>query len=72
MVRLFIMMMGFGAAVVGGVSLLAYLNIMTVGYSFLAYLQFISHRPELYIFIVGSLMVIGSIVWPEKRRNQNN
>jgi hypothetical protein len=71
MVRIFIMFVGFGFAVAGGVSLLAYLNILTLGYEFSYYMHFIATRPELYLFIIGVIMVIGSLAIPDRRDRKN-
>ncbi|WP_078430340.1 hypothetical protein [Alkalihalobacterium alkalinitrilicum] len=66
--RVFSLLIGFGLAVAGGVSLLAYLNLLTAGYDFLTYLHFISTRIELYMVIIGGIIITLSIYWPTKRK----
>ncbi|WP_216828297.1 hypothetical protein [Alkalihalobacterium elongatum] len=68
--RVFSLLVGFGLAVAGGVSLLAYLNLLTAGYDFITYLRFISTRIELYMVIVGGLIITLSIYWPTKRKKK--
>lgn len=66
--RFFILLVGFGLAVVGGVSMLAYLNLVTAGYSFVYYLKFIGLRVEFYIFILGFILIFLSIYTPFSKR----
>lgn len=64
--RLFLYLIGFGLAVVGGVSLIAYLNVLTIGHSLLGYLLFISDKPECYLFFIGIFCLWLSVYWPSK------
>ncbi|WP_066152816.1 hypothetical protein [Halalkalibacter krulwichiae] len=68
MIRLFFVFCGFIFAVVGGISILAYLNLLTAGYEFSMYVHFILRSVEFYVFIVGILMIIGALVFPTKRK----
>jgi hypothetical protein len=61
MVRAVIFLIGFGLAVSGGVSFIAYLNLLTMGHSFGHYLSYIVTRPECYLLLVGILMITGAI-----------
>ncbi|WP_088103520.1 hypothetical protein [Halalkalibacter urbisdiaboli] len=63
MIRLFFLLVGFCLAVVGGISLLAYLNLLTTGYQFIAYIEFIVTRIEFYLFIIGMVLIFGSLTW---------
>ncbi|HAQ08493.1 MAG TPA: hypothetical protein DCR24_13600 [Bacillus bacterium] len=58
---------GFGLAVSGGISTIAYLNMITTGHGVLEYLSFISKRVECYLFPVGIVTIWLSIYWPGKR-----
>ncbi|ARK31479.1 hypothetical protein BkAM31D_17450 [Halalkalibacter krulwichiae] len=51
-----------------GISILAYLNLLTAGYEFSMYVHFILRSVEFYVFIVGILMIIGALVFPTKRK----
>ncbi|MFS0865586.1 hypothetical protein [Fredinandcohnia sp. 179-A 10B2 NHS] len=67
--RAFVFLIGFGLAVSGGISTIAYLNLLTTGYSFIEYLTFISGRVECYLFIVGMAMSWISIYYPNNHSN---
>ncbi|TCP29758.1 hypothetical protein EV207_10850 [Scopulibacillus darangshiensis] len=65
--RLFLFMIGFGFAVAGGITIIAYLNIMTTGHGFLQYLLFMKGRPETYLFFSGISIIWVSIYFPFRR-----
>ncbi|MCH1626216.1 hypothetical protein MJG50_12820 [Fredinandcohnia sp. SECRCQ15] len=67
--RGFIFLIGFGLAIIGGVSTIAYLNLLTTGYKFYEYLHFISRKIECYLLIIGLLMVWISIYFPTKEQD---
>ncbi|WP_425426221.1 hypothetical protein [Tuberibacillus calidus] len=62
--RVFFLFVGFGFAVAGGVSIIAYLNLLTMGQAFHDYMEFIIHRVETYLFIGGILLMWTSIYFP--------
>ncbi len=62
--RAFIFLVGFGLAVCGGITTIAYLNLTTTGYTFIEFVQFISKRIECYLIVVGLAMVWISIYFP--------
>ncbi|MEH7385058.1 hypothetical protein V7147_06540 [Bacillus sp. JJ1521] len=64
--RAFLYLVGFGLAVSGGITTIAYLNLTTMGLSFLEYLQFISRRFECHLVVVGLAMIWISIYFPSK------
>ncbi|HHW39067.1 MAG TPA: hypothetical protein GXX18_17845 [Bacillales bacterium] len=70
MFRLFLFLLGFGLAVAGGVTVIAYLNVMALGLSFLDYLLFISTKIECYLLIIGIMLITLSIYIPLNRRNR--
>ncbi|MCR6095776.1 hypothetical protein HXA31_09780 [Salipaludibacillus agaradhaerens] len=55
--RLLLLIIGFSLAVFGGVSLVAYLNLLTVGFSLQDYILFLIQRVETYMFITGLLII---------------
>ncbi|KHF38809.1 hypothetical protein LQ50_18935 [Halalkalibacter okhensis] len=67
MIRLFFVLVGFSFAVIGGVTILAYLNLLITGYTSLMYVQFLLHRIEFYFFIFGVVIIIVSMTFPMKR-----
>ena len=67
LVRVFIFLTGFGLSVVGCIFIISYLNLLTIGYNFLEYVNFISRQLECLYFIVGIiLMIITTILKGEK------
>lgn len=67
--RFFLLCIGFFMAVVGGVSLVAYLNLLTVGYTLLEYSFFLLRRIETYVFLFGTILV-WIIVYPSMSRKR--
>ncbi|MBU8877461.1 hypothetical protein BGM26_00475 [Bacillus sp. FJAT-29790] len=65
-IRAFVLLTGFGLAVSGGVSLIAYLNLMTTGTGFIEYISFISLRFECYLLPVGILIIWLSLYFPRE------
>ena len=64
MVRAFLFLVGFGMAVSGGVSMLAYLNLIPTGVNLIEFFIFISTRPECYLLPIGILLITASITIP--------
>jgi hypothetical protein len=62
--RLFVLTIGFGLAVSGGISTIAYLNMITAGHGVDEYLAFISRRVECYLLPAGISIIWLSIYWP--------
>ncbi|MDG5789145.1 hypothetical protein QA612_16935 [Evansella sp. AB-P1] len=67
-VRVTMLFIGFGLAVIGGVSIVAYLNLLTVGYTLLDYLQFLIGRIEFYVFLLGLFIIWGIIYFPFRKK----
>ncbi|WP_246140907.1 hypothetical protein [Bacillus marasmi] len=64
--RAFFLFIGFGLAVSGGTTSIMYLNLLPVGFTFLEYLHFISHRLECYLLPIGIIIIWISIYFPAK------
>ncbi|PWA12730.1 hypothetical protein DCC39_04655 [Pueribacillus theae] len=62
--RFFLLMVGFGLSVISGVTLIAYLNIITTGHGLAKYFEFILTQPEPYLFSIGIALITGSIYFP--------
>lgn len=71
-VRFFLLLLGFGLAVAGGVAMILYLNLIPIGNDYLDYMTFIIHRPECYLFLIGILLIWISVSWPPRRYNRPN
>lgn len=59
--RIFFFLLGFGLSVIGFTYVISYLNLLTMGYTFIDYLLFISKRYECIIAIIGFLMITCAI-----------
>ncbi len=68
--RLTFFLMGFGLTVIGCVYIISYLNLMTIGYNFSEYVQFITRRLECLFAIIGLMIMTLSVVVPERRKNE--
>ena len=53
MSRIFFFLFGFGLMTIGFVYIILYLNILSIGYNFSYYVNFISRRIECYFSIIG-------------------
>jgi len=64
---IFTFLIGFGLAVSGGVTLIAYMNFLPAGISWLEYLIFIKGRIECYLLPIGFLIMALAIYrYPNK------
>jgi|GEM_PF-454424 len=55
--NLFLFLLGFGLAVSGGVTIIAYMNFLPAGITWMQYLAFIMGRVECYFLPVGLLLM---------------
>lgn len=62
MYKLFLFLIAFGLMVIGFTYIITYMNLMTMGYSFLEYLKFIFSRIECLFSIIG-LIIISIIIF---------
>lgn len=70
MVRVFFFLMGFGFTVIGFSFIILYLNLTTMGYNFINYVNFISRRIECYFSIIGIVMMILSLTIKGDKKNE--
>lgn len=56
--RIFIFLIGFGLTVIGFVYIISYMNLITLGYTFLEYVQFIMKRLECLYALIGIMIMI--------------
>ena len=61
MVRVFFFLLGFGFTVIGFSFIILYLNLTTMGYNFVNYVNFISRRLECFFSIIGLIIMMLSI-----------
>ena len=57
MIRIILFLVGFGLSIIGFVYIIAYLNYLSIGYSFIEYLRFIITRIECLISILGIIFI---------------
>jgi|GEM_PF-723279 len=67
--KLSCLLTGFGLMILGLFYTLGYLNLLTIGYNFCEYLEFIIKRYECMIFVVGLCLTIISFYIPWRDEN---
>jgi len=64
--RILSFLIGFGLMIIGSMYIIMYLNLLTIGYNFLSYVNFIIRRVECLTLIFGFFIVSLSIFLPWK------
>lgn len=59
--RILFFLIGFGLTIIGLVFMILYMNLMTVGYSFSEYVNFIIRRAEVLLAVIGFIILNLSI-----------
>ena len=59
--RIFFFLLGFGLTILGFVFIISYLNLLTIGYNFLEYVNFIIRRIECINALLGIIIMWISI-----------
>lgn len=62
--RIFFFLLGFGLTVIGCVYIISYLNLLTIGYNFSEYVNFISRRIECINAPIGIILICLTILIP--------
>ena len=70
MIRIFFFLVGFALLVIGLVFTILYLNLLTIGYNFSFYVNFITRRIECYYTIIGFLIIILTITIKGEKKNE--
>ncbi|MDT0159787.1 hypothetical protein [Bacillus sp. AG4(2022)] len=63
--RLFIFITGFGLAVAGGISTVAYLNLLIAGHELSDYFSYILKRPECGLLPAGIVIITVAVYFPQ-------
>lgn len=58
MTRLFFFLLGFGLTIIGFVYIISYLNLLTIGYNFFEYVNFIIRRIECINALIGIIIIL--------------
>jgi len=64
-IRILLFLFGFGLTVVGSIYIISYLNLLTIGYNFNYYVNFIIRRLECLYFVIGLIFILISIYLSE-------
>jgi len=59
--KTFLFLIGFGLTVIGLIYIISYLNLLTIGYNFLYYVNFIIRRIECLYAPIGLILIFISI-----------
>lgn len=70
MIRIFFFLTGFALMVIGFTYTILYLNILTIGYNFSIYVNFISRRIECYYTIIGFTIIILTLTIKGAKKNE--
>ena len=68
--RIFFFLIGFGLTTIRCVYIISYLNLMTIGYNFSEYVNFISRQIECLYTIIGLIIMALTIFIPERRKHE--
>ncbi len=68
--RIIFFLIGFGFSIIGFVFMISYLNLITIGYTFEEYVQFISSNIECLIGPIGLLISTLTIFIPGGKKNE--
>lgn len=66
MTRLFFFLVGFGLTVIGFVYIISYLNLLSIGYNLLEYVQYIVRRVECITAPLGIIIMFFALNKGEK------
>ena len=61
MFKIFLFLLGFGLTIIGIIYIILYLNLLTIGYNFNEYVNFIIRRIECWYYILGIVIMLISI-----------
>lgn len=61
--RILVFLVGFGLTIIGMSYIIMYLNLLTLGYNFFKYVNFIIRRVECLNFIFGVLLMLFSLFY---------
>ena len=70
MIRIFFFLVGFALLVIGLVFMILYLNILTIGYNFSFYVNFITRRIECYYTIIGFIIILLTLIIKGEKKHE--
>ena len=70
MLRIFFFLVGFSLLVIGLTFSILYLNLLTIGYNFSFYVNFITRRIECYYTIIGFIIILLTIIIKGEKKHE--
>lgn len=70
MMRIFFFLVGFALMVIGFAFIILYLNLLTIGYNFSVYVNFITRRIECYYALIGFIIVLLTIIIKGEKKHE--
>ncbi|MFV0249857.1 MAG: hypothetical protein ACK5HP_02340 [Bacilli bacterium] len=70
LLRIFFFLIGFGLTVIGSVYIISYLNLLTIGYNFSQFVNFIIRRIECIYTLFGIVIIALTIYLPKGGKNE--
>lgn len=70
MMRIFFFLVGFALMVIGNTFIILYLNILTLGYNFSFYVNFIIRRIECYYAIIGFIIILLTLITKGDKKDE--
>ena len=70
LVRIFFFLIGFGLTIIGSVYIISYLNLFSIGYNFLEYVNFIIRQFECLCALLGILIMFLVVMVPGGKYNE--
>lgn len=70
MIRIFFFLTGFALMVLGLAFTILYLNLLTIGYNFTDYVNFIISRVECYYTIIGFTIILLTLTIKGAKKNE--
>lgn len=70
MLRIFFFLVGFALLVIGLSFSILYLNLLTIGYNFSFYVNFITRRIECYYTIIGFMIILLTLIIKGEKKHE--
>ena len=70
MIRIFFFLIGFALMVLGLSFIILYLNLLTIGYNFSHYVNFITKRVECYYALIGLIIILLTLLIKGDKKNE--
>ena len=70
MIRIFFFLIGFALMILGLSFIILYLNLLTLGYNFTFYVNFIIRRIECYDALIGFIVVLLTLTIKGDKKNE--